>query len=266
MNLAILDPYREGKSPIHCMDARVKLVATVAFVLAINLTPIEAWPVHLAYLLVVIVLDALAQVSPKDVFGRSALALPFAIMAGIGMPFVQEGTPVLSISVMDCQITMTSIGVLRFANVMVKSWLSILATITLIFTTHFLEIVKALRSLGIPLVLTSIIALMYRYMYVLLDEAQRLMRAREARSADLDTGKAASSLLWRARVTGYMVGTLFLRTYERSERIYSAMLARGFTGEIRSLRRPVLSSRDVVLGGLSVVVLTIVAILANVYW
>ena len=82
--------------------------------------------------------------------------------------------------------------------------------------------------------MVAIISFMYRYLAVLSDEATRMSRARASRSAQPD-GKGGGSIVWRARVTGSMVGSLFLRSYERSERIYAAMQARGFEGEFRHL-------------------------------
>ena len=76
---------------------------------------------------------------------------------------------------------------------------------------------------------------MYRYLAVLTDEGSRMLRARDARSAAGPTGRGGGSIRWRATVTGRMVGSLFLRAYERSERIYAAMQARGFEGEFRHL-------------------------------
>jgi cobalt/nickel transport system permease protein len=76
---------------------------------------------------------------------------------------------------------------------------------------------------------------MYRYLAVLTDEASRMLRARYARSGGAG-GRSGGSIRWRATVTGRMVGSLFLRAYERSERIYAAMQARGFEGEFRHLR------------------------------
>ena len=82
--------------------------------------------------------------------------------------------------------------------------------------------------------MVAIISFMYRYLAVLSSEATRMNRARAARSADRD-GRGGGSLRWRATVTGHLVGSLFLRSYERSERIYGAMQARGFDGELRYL-------------------------------
>ena len=91
--------------------------------------------------------------------------------------------------------------------------------------------------------MVAIISFMYRYLGVIGDEAARMNRARAARSADRGGRGAGGSLRWRAGVTGSMVGSLFLRSYERSERIYAAMQARGFDGELRYLAGPPLSRR-----------------------
>ena len=93
--------------------------------------------------------------------------------------------------------------------------------------------------------LEQIVALARRHdARVMVDEAQRMLRAREVRSAEAPGRPAGRSLRWRAAVVGQMVGTLFLRSYERSERIYVAVLSRGFDGEIRSLGGRRLSSSD----------------------
>jgi cobalt/nickel transport system permease protein len=109
----------------------------------------------------------------------------------------------------------------------------------LVATTPFPELLRATRVLHAPAVLAATMSFMYRYLFVLVNEAMRLQTAREARSAG-----PGRSLLWRARVLGGMIGSLFIRSYERSERIYAAMLARGFTGEIRTFTRLVWQPRD----------------------
>jgi cobalt/nickel transport system permease protein len=110
----------------------------------------------------------------------------------------------------------------------------------------------AMRALHLPKLLVAIIGLMWRYLFVMVDEAFRLMRARQARSgiSALDTGskkmkstgKVGGSISWRARVTGNMAGSLFIRSLERSDRIYNAMLARGYDGEIRAMPQPGISA------------------------
>jgi len=263
MSLAFLDPYRDTKSPIHGLDARFKLVFAVAFIAIINLTPVLAWRAHALYLAFVLIMCLLGRIRLKSLLGRCLIALPFVLMASIGLPFVREGRVMASVALPLGRVGITDVGLLRFANAMVKAWLSLLVSVTLIYTTPFVEIARALRALGVPALLTSVILLMYRYMFVLVDEAQRLMRAREARSGEAEGRRAGGSLLWRAEVTGRMIGTLFLRTYERSERIYQAMLARGFDGEIRTLQRSRLTRPAFALGSASLLGLALVAILST---
>lgn len=105
----------------------------------------------------------------------------------------------------------------------------------LTYTTPFHDMLDAMRELHVPRIFVAIIGFMYRYLAVLGDEAQRLIRARASRSAEPVDGRGGGSIAWRARVTGSMVGSLFLRTYERSERIYAAMQARGFEGTFRHM-------------------------------
>ena len=119
-----------------------------------------------------------------------------------------------------------------------KSWLSVQVALLLAFTTPFHDLIDALRALRLPRIMVSIISFMYRYLAVLTDEARRMNRAKAARSAVV-TGRAGGSHPLAGGVTGSMVGSLFLRSYERSERIYAAMLARGFQGQLPGdLARP----------------------------
>jgi cobalt/nickel transport system permease protein len=113
--------------------------------------------------------------------------------------------------------------------------------------------------------MVAIISFMYRYLGVLGDEAQRMNRARASRSAARPGRRAGGSLLWRGRVTGAMVGSLFLRSYERSERVYSAMLARGFDGELRYLPGPGLEARAIVLFGLAIAALVAFELAAHAW-
>ena len=264
--LSFLDPYCAIHNPIHNLDARVKVVFALGFIIIINVTPVTAWPAHLGYALLVLALVGIGRVSLKSLLGRSTLALPFVLMASLGLPFVREGTIIADLPLPWGHLSISDVGAWRFANVVIKSWLSLLISITLILTTHFLEIIQAFHLLGLPSILTAIILFMYRYLYVLVDEAERLMRAREARSGDLAGLRPGGALWWRAQVTGRMIGTLFLRTYERSERIYGAMLARGYTGELRTLSRGRITAREFAFGSAGLFVLALVAILANCYW
>ncbi len=235
MTLRILDPYYPGQSAIHLADARVKLLVALAWILAINLTPATLWPLYALYLLAWLGALLAAGVPPWEVAKRSALAAPFVLFAALGAPLTAGGRVLWSRAILGWQATITDLGLWRFATVLGRAWLSVLVAVGLGATTAFTDLVRAMRALGLPAVLASVVLMMYRYLFVLADEAQRLLRAREARSASLPDRRGGRSLAWRAQVSGHMIATLFLRTYERSERIYRAMLSRGYRGEERHL-------------------------------
>jgi len=117
--------------------------------------------------------------------------------------------------------------------------------------------------------LVSIISFMYRYLFVLTDEVLRLLRARDSRSARMPKEKIqpglrlkpGGTISWRAKTAGNMAGQLFLRSYERSDRIFNAMMARGYTGQLYTLNPHVLKMDDWLLGGLIVILLLIIQII-----
>jgi cobalt/nickel transport system permease protein len=95
----------------------------------------------------------------------------------------------------------------------------------------------------VPLILIAILSFMYRYLFVLSEEAERLLQARAARSARIP-GTKSPPIFWRAKNAGNMVGQLFLRSYERSDRVYNAMVARGFKGQFLTFRPHVMDRSD----------------------
>jgi cobalt/nickel transport system permease protein len=121
-----------------------------------------------------------------------------------------------------------------------------------------------MRALHVPKLLVAIFGLMWRYIFVMADEALRLLRARAARSgASRDAQyKTGGSLAWRARVTGGMAGNLLVRSFERGDRIYSAMAARGYDGEVRTLPLPALHNIHWLIIGAGLAVCVLILLLA----
>lgn len=175
-----------------------------------------------------------ARLGPLRLSRGAFIAAPF-LLAALPLVFVRPEQPMGSVDLGPLTLTVSGEGLRIFTTIALKSWLSVQVALLLTFTTPFHDLVDALRELRLPRILVAIIGFMYRYLAVLGEEAQRLMRARAARSAVLEGGAGGGSLAWRARVTGNMVGSLFLRSYERSERIYAAMQARGFDGTFRHM-------------------------------
>jgi cobalt/nickel transport system permease protein len=240
---SFLDRYRHGTSVVHRLDPRLKLLATLAFVVATTTMPPRAWPgfVLLASLAAGAILAA--EIPLLQALKHSTIALPFAGMVALSLPFTRAGRILWAWHPLGIGLTLTDEGLILFAAVVVKAWLSVMVSHLLVATTPFPELLRATRVLHAPAVLAATMSFMYRYLFVLVDEAMRLQTAREARSAG-----PGRSMLWRARVLGGMIGSLFIRSYERSERIYAAMLARGFTGEIRTFTRLAWQPRDSWMG------------------
>jgi cobalt/nickel transport system permease protein len=252
VHINTFDRYETKESFIHQLDPRVKVVVTVLFILSNALLPDGAW---LAFLLswgIVLGVNWLANLTLSYAFKRSFIALPFAL-AAVTSIFTLDGQPVFTLNLGSWQIVATDTGLIRFTSIVIRSWLSVQMAILLTATTQFPDLMHALRHLRLPQVLVAVVSFTYRYLFVLSDEAMRLMRAREARSARPVPGKGGGSLVWRARVAGNMVGQLFLRSYERSERVYNAMVARGYKGHFYTLNPHVMQPHDWVTGGIALI-------------
>ncbi len=258
MRHSFLDRYRQSTSLVHRLDPRLKLLATLAFVLAVTTTPPGDW---LAFALMAVLATAavlVAEVPLVEGLRHSAVALPFAGMVAISLPFTQAGEVVWSLRLLGFTLIITDAGLVLFVSVVVKAWLSVMVSGLLVAATPFPDLLKAMRYLRVPAVLTATISFMYRYLFVLVDEAMRLQTARASRSVG-----AGRTVRWRARVLGGMVGSLFIRSYERSERIYAAMLSRGFAGEMRTLTQLTWQPRDTWMGLAWVAALVAIATLGR---
>lgn len=233
MPFQVPDDYQEGSSPIHRLDPRVKVVSVIMFVLAVNLIPEGDLLVFLAFWLGVWSSIRIAGVSITSVVKRSMVALPFAL-AAIVIPFTVPGRPLFPLPIVGWEVT--GPGLVRFMTILLRFGMAVQMAVLLTRVTPFADIIWALRGLKLPSPLVSIVGLMYRYFFVIGDEALRMRRARSARSAG-PQGARKPSVLWQTRVVGLMVGSLFLRALGRSERIHAAMVSRGYDGYPRSLTR-----------------------------
>ncbi|HYP21284.1 MAG TPA: cobalt ECF transporter T component CbiQ [Chloroflexia bacterium] len=245
MHVHFLDPYRAGTSPVHTLDPRIKLVLALAFILTTSLTPIGAWPIYVLLLAIALSVVILSELGVAKVLRRSLLALPF-VLAALPLAFSMGAQRLFAIPLGFGELTVFAEGLERFASIAVRSWISVQVAIVLASSTPFPDLMLAMRAIRVPRLLVSIFGLMWRYIFVMADEAQRLMRARESRSAvaAMPGLKAGGSVGWRARVTGGMAGNLFVRSLERGDRIYSAMSARGYDGEVRTLGLPRVSPSE----------------------
>jgi cobalt/nickel transport system permease protein len=223
--------YHHGQGILHRADPRVKLLVAVLFAFAVTSVPEGHWRGYAGFALLAFVSISLSRVPPLLVLGRSLLALPF-LAAAVPLIFTRSGETVFVVPVVGW--TASAEGMVALGSILLKSWLAVLVAIVLTSCTQPVDLIRGLERLRVPRVLAATIFFMYRYLFVIGAEGQRLMRARDARSAVPDpTRKSGCSVIWRGRVLGSMIGSLFIRSFERSERIYAAMLARGYDGSIR---------------------------------
>ena len=254
MHADAFDRYHEANSPLHHLDPRVKVLAAVAFILSNVLLPDGAWLAFALSWLFVLGLNLLAQLGLGFTFRRSFVALPFAL-AAVTAIFSIPGTALAEWHLGSLTLIPTDAGLLRFVSIVIRSWLSVQVAILLVAVTRFPDLIHAFEHLHVPAILTTIIAFLYRYLFVLTDEVMRLIRARQSRSGAVAGLKSGRSVTWRARVAGNITGQLFLRSYERSDRIYNAMLARGYSGQLRTLNPHIMKRSDWLFAALSVVII-----------
>jgi cobalt/nickel transport system permease protein len=225
MKHSFIDEYSGLDSFVHHLDPRTKLLCSLAFVLAVVLTPAGTWKVYTVYLVVMIGIVLLSCLPLKYVLKRSLVIFPFVIMIAIFTPFVKQGLEAASWDIGAWHIGITYEGLAVLANVVVKSWLCILCLIVLSSSTKFEELLHGMNRLKVPQVFVQIISFMYRYMFVITDQAMRMQMARDSRNFGFNRRNIFKTM-------GNIIGMLFIRSYERAERIYAAMLSRGYYGEI----------------------------------
>jgi cobalt/nickel transport system permease protein len=204
-------------SPIHRLDPRAKLIAFAGITITAVSAPLTAWPAYAACGLALVVLAAAARVPARTLWSRAKVVLPLVLFVAIFVPFVRDGDPV------DLgPVTVSEQGLATFATVSAKAIIGTLSAVMLGATTSFPDVLHALERLRAPRLLVLIAAFMYRYLFVIVDEVQRMRAALAAR------GYAPRHALHAAAI-GRVATALFLRTYERAERVHLAMLARGWT-------------------------------------
>ena len=240
MHLHLADRYRVGTSAVHRLDPRVKILLVLTYILGLTLTPPGAWASYAAFLALILAAAGLSGLGFSYALRRSYVAVPF-LLAAAALPFTAPGSSLFILPVLGWPVS--EVGLVSFVSIGLRTWLAVQAAILLTATTPFPGLLWGLGALRVPPALVAVVGLMYRYLFLAGDEALRMMRARQARAADLP-GARPPATLWQARVAGRMIGSLFLRAIERSERVYGAMLARGYDGTTRSLIHFQMSARD----------------------
>jgi cobalt/nickel transport system permease protein len=201
----LLYPYQPGSGPLHRLPAPWKLAGAVAFALVVALAPRGALGLYAAAGVLLIAAAALSAVPPGRLLARLLWVEPFAIGIAL-LSLLQPG------------------GLGTFLALLGKSTLCLFCFVLVTMTTRFTDLLSGLRALRVPALLVSILALTYRYLFLLVEEGGRMQRARLSRSGVRRPGLG----FWLGAT---VIAQLFIRSSERAERVHAAMSARGFGHE-----------------------------------
>jgi cobalt/nickel transport system permease protein len=224
----------DAASPVHRLDPRAKIVGLIAITLTAVSTPVGAWPVFVACALVLAAVTSLARVRVRDIWRRARFVLPIVLLAALLIPLCRTGGESYSLG----PLTLHEDGLETFAAVAAKATIGTVAAVLLGATTTFPAVLRGLEAMRVPRLLVLIAAFMYRYLFVIVEEVGRMRAALAARGYQPRNALHAGAL-------GRVATALFLRTYSRGERVYIAMLARGYNGRMPRVTPLVFGRADV---------------------
>jgi len=197
-----LDRYSRLRSPVHRLPSGSKLLLSLALIVVTVSVSIDHSLLFFGIAVLLLCTTFVSRIPWKFILGRLLVLEPFALGVAVMALFQQGGLHV-------------------FLSLLIKSTLCLCTMILISNTTPFSEILTALRKMRVPSFLITVLALAYRYLFVLIDEGERLQRARRSRTFDRSRRRNWMSL-------SSLIGQLFIRSSERAERIFAAMTSRGW--------------------------------------
>ncbi len=243
--------YIHEHSPVHRLAPEVKLVTALTIVASVALTPREAVWAFAVHATVVGGIVAVSRVPVSFVATRLVAVFPFILFA-VFIPFVASGERIEVLGV-----AMSRDGLWASWNIFAKATLGATVSITLAATTEVPEMLRGLGILRVPSLITAIAGFMMRYLELISGELSRMRRAMTARGYD-------PRWLWQARPIATSAGAMFIRSYERGERVHAAMLARGYDGTMPELNPRRATAPEWVRGAIPAAVAIAVLIVAVV--
>ena len=241
--------YVHEHSVVHHLPPQVKVAAAIVFVLLVALTPREAVWAFMVYIAAIGIVGIISRIRVRFVLVRMLGILPFVVFAAV-LPFIASGA-----QIEVGGISMSREGLWAAWNVLAKAGIGAATSILLAATTEVPDILSGLGKLKVPTLFTSIAGFMIRYLELIVEEIGRIRVAMTSRGYD-------PRWLWQARPIASSAGAMFIRSYERGERVYDAMLARGYSGEMPDLRGRDPSRRDWLIGSILPSIALVVAAVA----
>jgi cobalt/nickel transport system permease protein len=223
MRHAFLDHHSKTESPVHHLDARAKIIVFFSFILVGVSSPPTSLLLFGFLAMGLIGIAFLARLPLGHLAKKVLVILPFLFVVAISIPFMKRDAVGGGYNLGLEGLSVSQSGLWILWNVIIKSSLGVFSIILLSSTTSFPQLIKGMEKLGSPKIFTVLVSFMYRYSFILIDEIYRIKRARDSRCF-------GGRWFWQSKVVGHMVGTLFLRSFHRGERVYLAMLSRGYQG------------------------------------
>lgn len=211
------------------MPAHLKIVAGLLFIIVAVATSISNWQAFIGYFLLIGLALAIAQLPVRKILSRATVEIPFVLFAFL-MPFFGAGEKFELFG-----LSLYREGLLAGAAIIAKGTLGLLVAITLSGSTKAREIIGGLEILRLPALMVQIATFMLRYVNVVSDEMERMKVARQSRGFEA-RGIADWKILTQA------AGALFIRSYERGERVHLAMLSRGYLGTMPVMEKPMITT------------------------
>ena len=202
---------------VHSLPSHLKIVTVLLFIFVVVSTPITVWPAFIAFFVLVLATTFAAKVSIFTLFKRALIEIPFIFFA-ILMPFFGKGER-FEVG----PLNLYREGLLAGGSIVAKGTLGVMIAVVLSTSTTAREILRGLERLKLPSLMVQIASFMLRYVNVVNDEMERMKIARESRGFEATGMKS-----WRVLATA--AGALFIRSYERGERVHLSMLSRGYEG------------------------------------
>ncbi len=229
------------------IDPRVKLCSITAFILS-AVAVRTATPLVILFAAIV-ALCIVSKIPVKFFFLRTTIFIPvFAAVIALPLPFITPGTPLVKVGYGGLVAEITMEGIYRAMQFTLRVWVCVASLILLVLTTRFSKLVHVMEKLRFPWVLVTMTAVTYRFIFLFVNEAYRMALAKESRTVTRERRRQALKSL------ANMIATLFIRAHERGERVYLAMIARGYTGKVRSLEDMKCANRDWVFASASALI------------
>jgi cobalt/nickel transport system permease protein len=251
--LELTGPAGDLAGPVHRLDPRGKIIGLVTVTLVAVSTPLEAWPVFGACAALLAALVLAARVPAREIWRRARVILPLVLLVALFLPFIRTGGEAYDLG----PLTAHEHGLQTLALVSAKAAIGTISAVLLGATTTFPDVLRGLEALRVPRLFVLIAAFMYRYLFVIVDEVGRMRAALAARAYRPRTAVQAAAL-------GRLATAMFLRTYARGERVYRAMLARGYAGQMPELTPLAFTRADAAFIALVLAALVPLRVLAQV--